>query len=153
MHRRSHHASTSISHEWKAPFPFSSFEIQLFFCVNKGKTNKLPVAKTKRFFCNFLPSFFFLGCFRPSQERGQGERNGGHAPPKSIREKNKDLSSYDKYLLLRDCFLSGLPINGLTMEKYNSNYNCSALYFTQLCETLPYFADMFLQVYLCLKRY
>ena len=60
MHRRSHHASTSISHEWKAPFPFNSFEIQLFFCVNKGKTNKLPVAKTKRFFCNFLPSFFFL---------------------------------------------------------------------------------------------
>ena len=92
MHRRSHHASTSISREWKAPFPFSSFEIQLFFCVNKGKTNKLPVAKTKRFFCNFLPSFFFLGCFRPSQGRGQGERNGGRAPTNPSGRKTRILA-------------------------------------------------------------
>ena len=39
-------------------------------------------------------------------------------PPQSIQEKNKDLGNYDKYLPLRDCFLAGLLVSGLTKEKH-----------------------------------
>ena len=41
-------------------------------------------------------------------------------PPQSIVGKNKDLGNYNKYLPLRDCFLAGLLISGLTKEKYNT---------------------------------
>ena len=52
--------------------------------------------------------------------RGAGE-HGGHAPPsQSIRDKNKDLGNYDKHLTLRNCFLAGLLISGLTKEKYKT---------------------------------
>ena len=42
------------------------------------------------------------------------------APPHSILDKNKDLGNYNKYLPLRDCFLAGLLISGLTKEEYNT---------------------------------
>ena len=41
-------------------------------------------------------------------------------PPQSILDKSKDLGNYDKYLLLRDCFLAGLLTSGLTKEKYDT---------------------------------
>ena len=49
-------------------------------------------------------------------------RGGGTGvmPPPSILVKNKDLGNYDKHLPLRDCFLAGLLISGLTKEKYNT---------------------------------
>ena len=44
----------------------------------------------------------------------------GPWPPQSIQDKNKDLGNYDKHLPLRDCFLAGVLISGLTKEKYNT---------------------------------
>ena len=41
-------------------------------------------------------------------------------PPQSILDKNKDLGNYDEQLPLRDCFLAGLLMSGLTKEKYNT---------------------------------
>ena len=37
-----------------------------------------------------------------------------------IVNKNNDLSNYDKYLSLPDCFLAGLLISGLAKEKYDT---------------------------------
>ena len=45
---------------------------------------------------------------------------GAMPPPQSILDKNKDLRHFNKYLPLRDCFLAGLLISGLTKEKYNT---------------------------------
>ena len=54
---------------------------------------------------------------------GQGRSQGGTGAmppsPQSILDKNKDHVHY-KYLPLRDCFLAGLLISGLTKEKYNT---------------------------------
>ena len=41
-------------------------------------------------------------------------------PPQSILDKDKNLGNYDKNLSLRDCFLAGLLISGLTKEKYDT---------------------------------
>ena len=49
-----------------------------------------------------------------------GETTGTMPPSQSILDKNKDLGNYDKHLPLRDCFLAGLLISGLTKEKYNT---------------------------------
>ena len=45
-----------------------------------------------------------------------------HAPPPPIHPGQKQGSwhNYDKHLPLRDCFLAGLFISGLTKEKYNT---------------------------------
>ena len=53
--------------------------------------------------------------------KGGGGGHGGHGSTQSIQDKNKDLGNYDKYLPLRDCFLAGFLISGLTKEKYNYN--------------------------------
>ena len=55
----------------------------------------------------------------------QGRSQGGHEglAPQSILDKNKDVGNYDKYLPLRDCFLAGLLISGLTKEKFNTTLN------------------------------
>ena len=50
-------------------------------------------------------------------------RGGTRAMPppiQSILDKNKDLGNYEKHLPLRDCFLAGLFICGLTEEKCNT---------------------------------
>ena len=44
----------------------------------------------------------------------------GDGPPHSILDKKKVLGNYNKHLPLRDCFLAGLLISGLTMEKCNT---------------------------------
>ena len=54
------------------------------------------------------------------QGRSQGGHGGHVSPPQSILDENKDLGNYDKYLPLRDSFLAGLLISGLTKEKYNT---------------------------------
>ena len=41
-------------------------------------------------------------------------RARGLSLSQSILDKNKDLGNYDKHLALRDCFLAGLLISGLT---------------------------------------
>ena len=41
-------------------------------------------------------------------------------PTQSILDKNKDLGNFDKYLPLRDYFLAGLLISGLTKQKHNT---------------------------------
>ena len=41
-------------------------------------------------------------------------------PPQSILDKNKDLGNYEKHLPLRDCFLAGIFISGLTKERCNT---------------------------------
>ena len=55
-----------------------------------------------------------------AKDMGVARRGPFPHPFQSFLDKNKDLGNYDKHLSLRDCFLAGLLISGLTKEKYNT---------------------------------
>ena len=55
-----------------------------------------------------------------NQDVARGGTAAMPPPPQSILDKDKDLGNYDEHLPLRDYFLAGLLISGLTKEKYNT---------------------------------